>query len=710
MNQLARTNVLNREESERGTELPIIAGAEPRLGASTSSYYLRLIWRARWQILALVTLVTVVATLAALALPKMYEGDATVRVDPMGVQVAGQDSRNLDRSDSQLLLETERNVITSPAILVDVIRQLNLDQDPEFLATGADANARMDSLVRQVAKNLAVDSPVGTLLLSIHFRSRQPQLAANAANAIVSSFIDHEYQSRADALHESSKYMSAQLGDMRAAMEHDQQALVNYQSNNDVLDPEDKQNIYAARLSQVNADLSAAQSARMQAQALYEAASNGEVDALIAAGAGQSLVPIRQRLRDDTRQLARLGAVYGDRHPVYREQQQLVSQDQTALSLAAGQESVQLTAKLQAAQIRERLLHADLAQEKQAMDEFNQRAIRYSALKAASDSSSKLYYDLLQQIQTNNVTAGLKNETLRVVSLARVPDRPVFPRVLLTAGLAFTFSLLLGIWGCIGLALLDRSVARPEDVEQLFHLPVLGSIPLRPVAMLATQAGESRGSPFEEAILSLRSVLMFTLPTAGAVVAVTSAVPGEGKSTIAASIARALAASGRSVVLVDCDLRKPSVHRTMQIENRRGLGGVLLGRLDLHAATVVPPGQTLAVLPAGADRVPTALLHSELEKVIGQLRQQFDFVVLDCPPTLGFSDVAPISRLADGLLVVVHAGKTERNLLQAALRQLSATAAPILGVVLNRVSSNIDEYYGYYSEKGYQHYYQEEEV
>lgn len=685
----------------------------PGQARSTLQYYLRLIERDRWRILTFALVVTTAVSLGVFALPKQYQGDAAVRVDPVGVQVAGQSSQSLDRSDSELLLETERNVVTSPAILVNVIRALHLDQDPEFkVPANGDANTKMDSLVRQVSKKLSVDAPVGTLLLNIHFRSHSPALAASVTNSVVTNFIDQEYASRADALRESTKYMTAQLGDMRASMERDQQALVDYQSANNVLDPQDKQNIYASRLSQVNLDYTAAQATRMQIQSDYEAAASGEVDALIAAGGpNQSALQLmRQRLRDDTRQLAKLATVYGNRHPLYQEQQQVVQQDTAAMNLAAAQVTAQLQAKLRAAVIRERLLGTDLQQEKSAMDAFNQRAIRYSMLKAAADSSSRLYYDLLQQIQNNNVAAGLKTETLRVVSLARVPDRAVFPNIPLAIGLALILSTLLGIWGSIAAAMLDHSVSRPDQVEQLFGLQVLGSLPQRAVGLVRTDTGATpsvRTTPFDEAILTLRSALLFHIAAEGSVVAVTSALPGEGKSTVAASLARSLAAAGRSVVLVDCDLRKPSVHRTMQVENRHGLGGVLSGSLELEEALAAPAGEVVKVLPAGHERVGPELLHGKIGSVVEKLRQQFDYVILDCPPTLGFSDVGAVGRYADGIIVVVHAGKTARNFLQAALRQLRSMRGNILGVVLNRVSSNLDDYYSYYSDKGYSDYYQE---
>lgn len=690
----------------------------------TLDYYLFLVRRQRWRILTFVLVFTTLVTVVALALPKKYEATVIVRVDPLSAPVVGQASQaNNGQMNSTTLVTTETKIVTSPAVVMEAIRNLNLGHNKEFAPKEAAAKLpgpeRSDRLLAAVTKDISVSQPLGTVLLDINFITHSPQLSADGANGIANAFLDQEFKTRAKALEDSSRYMSQQLDAMRAQMERDQMALVRYESTHDLVDPGAKTNIYQARLAQINTDFTKVQAQRMALEADDEIVQSGDLDALLTSQRGAALVPLQERLLSDQRQLSRMSANYGPREPLYRQQAQIVQHDRTVLRRQELHIAAQVQDQYRAAVAEERLLYGALIREKAAMNAFNLRAIKYNALKAAADGSKGLYYGLEQRIQDADVAAGLRSEDLRIISAARVPYKPVSPRPLLDGALAFILSTMLGVGAAIAMGLMDKTISSPDQVEMRLGLPAVASLPLvslkqhpdaLKVAQYATkllpengEGGEPgaealrRRSSFREAILSLHTAVQFSGAERITLLAVTSSLPGEGKSTATAHLAGAFAALGTRTVLVDADLRKPNVHRIFGVPNRRGLSSVLRGQCGLEEA-LAPAFDNLTLLPSGPiAAAPSELLHLGLPEVIDQLRARFEMVLIDCPPVLGFSDASSIANVAEAVLVIVKAGATEQQKVAAALRQLRGAHANLLGIVLNRVSEQTDAYYSYQS-------------
>lgn len=711
----------------------LIASQESGIGDFPLSYYWFLLVRGRWLILTFTLVVTVAISVLTLALPKKYQSSVLIRLDPQGRNVVG-DNRGGQAApsmDAELLVGTEAKVVTSPAVIKELIQNLNLTANPEFMPKDSHGQAltplQLDEVEKAVTRDISVDQPIGTLLLQINFRCHDPVLAANAANTLAQVYLEHDYATRAHALHDASRNMVEQLDSMRAQMEQAQSALVNYESTHDVIDPDDKNNIYQARLSQINATLSDAEAARMQIEAEYDTASSGNPDALLATKQGAALLPLEQRMHADERQLGQLATIYGRRHPLYIQQEKVVLYDQQLISQQAQHITLQLRSEYRAALARENLIRSALNQEKTAMDAFNMRTIRYHSLKAAADSATKLYYDLQQRIQDATVASGLHSQELRVISPAQISPIPVFPRPFLFGLLAFIGSLGLGCLAVIVAGLMDKTISTPEQVELRFHARVVASLPLvadeerSSLVSIAAERYESasptggdnrqsgivslkRRTAFQEAILGLHSTLKFAATDALHVLALTSSVPGEGKSTVSCHLAAAFAAMGTRTILVDADMRKPNVHRIFKIQNTIGLSSVLRQQQPFHKACR-EMGPNLIILPSGPSPAnPAELLHLHLPELIAQLREEFEMVVIDCPPVLGLADASVITNLADGCVLVINAGLTDQHLVTASLRQIHGARANLLGVILNRVSAKLDTYYNYYKSY-YQSYY-----
>lgn len=705
--------------NERGRPAFGISDGTGAIDRVPLAFYWALLRQHAAKLFTAVLLFTVLVEIAVLALPKEYVSTALLRVDPFSSRVVGDAGPSSNgQVDAGIIVTTEAEVIKSPAVVLQTMQNLNLGANPEFSSIpggAAGGDKASDQLLQAVTKRITVDQPVGTVLLRIGFRSHNPALSAQVSNGLAAAFLDHEYTTRAKALTDSRQYMNTQIDSLRAQMESDEEALVRYESTHDVIDPDNKENIYQSRLSQINADLSAAESERMKAESDYQIASGGDLDALLASPRGQELQPLKQRLTSDTIALGHLASIYGPKHPLYQQQLALVASDQAALSDQEQLITQEIASHFAAAVKREQLIAAALAQQKNAMDAFNQRAIPYHSLKAASDSSTKLYYDLLQRIQDATVASGLRSEDLRVISPARPAELPVYPRPLLSGILAALLGTIIAVGGTIAWTLMDQTVSSADQIENLFGVSVIGVLPAagnRDPAMelerylapgdAPTSKGElSRSTPYREAVLGLQNSLQFLRNASASAWAITSSVPGEGKSTTSSQLASALAGLGARIVLIDADMRKPRLHKLFGVSNQTGLSSLLRAQCAFEDV-LIHCRPNFAVMPAGPPTAtPVELLQQHMAQVIGRAKNEFDYVLLDCPPLLGFADCAAISSMVDGVALVVLAGQTDQRLIRAALRTLHGVRASLLGLILNRVNVQRNGHYGYYNSSYY---------
>jgi capsular exopolysaccharide synthesis family protein len=382
---------------------------------------------------------------------------------------------------------------------------------------------------------------------------------------------------------------------------------------------------------------------------------------------------------------------------------------------------------------RETMLRAALDKQKQEANKLNESAIDYSLLKRDVETNRTLYEGLLEKLKEAGVTAGLRSNNIRPVDEARVPMYPAEPNVPRN----LSFALALGLTTGIGLAFLlegvDNTVRTPEQAQALSALPSLGLIPLglkagvemsvkqrlsvassKEVVELITQSRPQ--SQMAESYRALRTSLLLTsLGAPPKVILITSALPQEGKTTTSINTAIVLAQKGVRVLLIDADLRRPSIHKTLGMGPKTGLSNVLTGNATLQQATIrsnILPG--LFILPAGTPPPNPAelLASSNMKEVLAELREQYDHIVVDTPPTLSVTDAVVMSTRADAVVLVIRSGQTTKQALRRSRDLLMQVNARIAGVLLNAVDLNSPDYYYYYEYQGkYGHrYYREDEV
>jgi capsular exopolysaccharide synthesis family protein len=539
---------------------------------------------------------------------------------------------------------------------------------------------------------------------------------------------------------QASDWLSKQLVDLQMKVETSQEKLVRYQKEHEILGTDEKQNIITQKLDELNKEMTMAESDRMQKEAVYRQTQSNDPVAIAAAiisdtpmggsGAGSALL---DKLRDQQAslriQVAELSTQFGPSYPKVQQLNNQIKEIDHQLELETSKAVDHLKQQYLAALQRETMLRGAFDKQKQEANKLNESAIEYSILKRDLDSNRTLYEGLLEKLKEAGVTAGLRSNNFRIINAARVPSAPSEPNIPRN----LSFALVLGIISGVGLAFvlenMDNTVRTPEQAQIISGLPSLGMIPLgsksghgatgkrlaltpaKEVFETVTQIRPQ--SQMAESYRALRtSLLLSNLGAPPKVIMVTSARPQEGKTTTSINTAIVLAQKGVRVLLVDADLRRPSVHKTLGMGPRSGLSNVLTGSATVQQTiTTSPILPNLLIMPAGTPPPNPAelLASSNMRDLITELRQQFDHIVIDTPPTLSVTDAVVLSPRADATILVIRAGQTTKQALRRARDILTQVNAHVAGVLLNAVDLTSPDYYYYYEYQGkYGQYYQED--
>jgi capsular exopolysaccharide synthesis family protein len=573
-------------------------------------------------------------------------------------------------------------------------------------------------------KRLKVTRPPNTYLILIGYRSEDPQLAADAANAIAQSYLEHAYTIRIRSSASLSAFMERQLEELKAKMERSGEALAKFERDLNVVNPEEKTNILASRLLQLNTDYTNAQGERLKKEAAYESVSGGSLDAALATAQGEPLRKLDEHVNEAQEHLADIESFYGAKHPEYRRAQAKLDETKAAFDAMRGSIVQRVETEFTEAKRREEMAQQAVGGAKAEFDETNARSFGYQAAKREADGDKTLYDELMRKIKEAGINAGFQNSAIRIADSARPALKPVFPDIPLNLLLAFLFSALLAVGAAVVSDMLDKTIRDPEQVARTLHTEVIGSLPLmksrpalsagglRAPSKIGDKASEDDLSGFNESVRTLRnSILLSNFDRRYRSLLVTSAAPGEGKTTTAASLAAAHAEQGRRTLLIDGDLRRPSVHRNFDIPSVVGLSNVLMGEIPWREARVrIDSVPQLDVLPAGPpSRRAADLIGRGLTELLEEAASEYDLVILDAPPLLGFAEPLQMATAADGVLVVARAGQTSRKAVASVLATLHRLRAHVVGVVLNEVHKELSEsyyYYGYYRS----YYHPKEEV
>lgn len=695
---------------------PVGMPAEAEVVETTTplSHYLWVLRRQRWKILPFVLICLISTLIVSKRLTPIYESTVTVDVDrhiPSGV--VGQAAAQAEQNDADQFLATQIKLIQSDAVLRPVAEQYKL-RDP--------ADPSIDELRAKDApvalRNLKVSRPPNTYLLLISYRSIDPMLAANAANAIAKSYVEHTYDIRFRSSASLSSFMEKQLDELKVKMERSSEALAQFEKELNVINPEEKTNILSARLLQLNTDYTAAETERVKSQAAFQAVSGGAMEAAQASSQGEALKRIEERLNDAREKFAQVQAHYGANHPEYHKAQTEVQEIEKQFDDTRTNVMRRVEVEYSEAISRETMLKSAVVETKAEFDNLNARSFQYESLKREADADKRLYEELTTKIKEAEINAGFQNSAIRIADTARPAIRAVFPNLKVNLSLAFLFSMLMGVCAALVADVLDRTVRDPEQVMRTLNTQVVGSLPavkeIRGIAgsalITAKPKGQSGVTGYDEAVRTLRnSILLADFDRRLRTLMITSAAPSEGKSTIATNLAIAHAQQGHKTLLIDGDLRRPSVHRRLDLPSTAGLSDLLTDQQLpwQEVLTRVEAVPNLDVLLAGPpSRRACDLIGTGLAEILEQARKEYDLIILDSPPLLGFPEPLQMSALVDGVLLVARSGQTDRKALGSAIGTLTRLRSNVLGIVMNEVRADASDtyYYHYYHPKYYSHY------
>jgi succinoglycan biosynthesis transport protein ExoP len=704
--------------------------------------YFRVLVKRRWAVLSCLVLIFSAVLIATLRSTPIYDAVGSIavnRVDPVTLNVKDTGSGSFEYDDPTDL-DTEVRILRSDLLALQVIKQLNLDKQPpgappppsSSLGLTTDAlqpdSERASGMISAFKSGLEVSLEPNTRVIDIHYRSPDKYLAARVVNALASVYVEQNFKTRFDSTMQTSDWLSGRLVDLQMKVETSQEKLVKYQKEHEILGIDEKQNITTSKLDELNKELTAAESTRMERESVYRLVQSGDPDSIAAASnitttASSSASSLLQKLQEQHAdlkiQIAQLGAQFGPSYPKLAQLADQLKEVDAQTEVERKKAVARLRGDYLAALAQERLLRTALDQQKQDANQLNESAIEYNFLKRDAETNRTLYENLLEKLKEAGLTAGLRSNNIRPVDLARVPAFPAEPNIFRN----LAFGLALGLTTGIGLAFvlegLDNTVRTVEQAQAVSLLPSLGIIPLGTGSAGQNGTGQrlslattkeameliTKSRPhcqMAEAYRALRTSLLLT--SVGAppkVILVTSALPEEGKTTTSINCAIVLAQKGARVLLIDADLRRPSIHRMLGVVPKTGLSNVLTGSANLQQATVRSSLlSTLFLLPAGTRPPnPAELLASiKMGDVLDELREQYDHIVIDTPPTLPVTDAVVMAARADAVILVTRAGSTTKHALRQARDILLQVNAKVSGVLLNAVNLHSPDYYSYYGQ------------
>jgi polysaccharide biosynthesis transport protein len=591
----------------------------------------------------------------------------------------------------------------------------------------------LERYVGKIRNGLNVEQVKETQLLAITYTDNDPTIAAAVANGVAKAFIDRNFENKTEKFTNASDWLERTTRELEARVEQAERALANYTRDHNMFSTDGKSNLTTDKLTRLHDQALRAQIDRMLKQSLYEQVKNGgDLSRLPESFVDPALTDLNKRHAELLLLANQLNLTYGPQNPkVVEVKQQLIAmQEQIEKSRTAL--GAKLSAEFERAERDERSLNAALEQAKSEATQQNQLSIEYSILRQNVDTTKAMYNDFLLRNNQAKIQVAEQNNNVRVIQPAKLPKGPIGGGRLPIIMAAFFASFL----GSIGLALLieyfDKSIKTIEDVVRYTQLPALGIIPTVPRLLLqrkkqqakALQANGNRKtialeesgkfdksklvvlderSAAAEAYRGLRtSVLLSTAEKPPKTILVVSGRSGEGKTTTVVNTAISLAQLGASVLIIDGDLRKPSIHKILGINQTHGLANYLSRDMFLHeliATTAIP---NLYVLPCGQiPPNPAELISSKrMKEMLKVLSERFDHILIDSPPITNVTDPIILSTLVDGVILVVHGGKTSREDVRRSCQELTSVGAKNFGVVLNNIDLERegykDAYFRYY--------------
>ena len=568
-------------------------------------------------------------------------------------------------------------------------------------APARDETASESAAIGAFLGGLEIVPVKSTRLVEIVYSSPDPEYSALAANTVAREYVQQNLDSKLLNTNNTLDWLKGELEKQRKKVEAAERAMANYQEGQNAMSLDDRQNIVIARLNSLNEAVTKAKTNRLQKESLHRqlgtvSADTPGVDAFPVVAQNSTIQDLKQQIARLNSEKAGLRQRLQEGHPQVQAINTQIDSANARLTSETNKVLAAIGNEYRAALAEEQSLSASLEdQKRQAMD-LNRKNISYSILQREAEGERNVYNALLQQEKEMRVVSNSRANNVQLMDAAEVPGGPYTPNHGRDWLMALVLGLALGLAFAYTVEYLDDTVKVPDDVTRRLKLPLLGLVPAvsgGKVPVLTNPVPHDFGESFR----SLRTSLVFTSGGEGRrMIAVTSTQPLEGKTTTACNLAVALALGGSRVMLIDADMRRPGLHRTMGLQNEVGLSHVLTGQARVREAVQRTSEPNLYVMTAGRTPPnPSELLSSaRMQNLIANLEAgPFDWVIIDTPPVLAVTDAVIIAPYVSGLVFVVGAEMTRRAHAERAIETIQSGKPNIIGAVLNRVDLNRNKYY-----------------
>lgn len=716
---------------DQGRDSPLAhLDQEEDVEESSLARSLAAIRRHLWLSLALFLACIVAAAAFGMSRTKIYRARATIQIDPRPPAPLGHGVEGvveLGASTYWANIEyynTQHELIRSEPVALAVVRELGLNRDAAFLVNDVAPPPRLpedmsvERAARAVRSRLAVQPTKESRLVDVTFEDANPQRAARILEAVVRAYVAHNMDQAVESTSSAVEWLGQQLESLRAELSDSELALHEYKLKRQIASVgiDDQTDMLKREIGQLTEERT-----RVRAKIQEASARLGQLNQINVEDAGSipqmelleshELATLRSAYVDSSREhSALLGSGKGENHPAVLAVLARVETTRRALGIEV--ENIKSGARRQLAALEQQEggLRRLLAEAEHKALDLNLMEIEYHRLKRTKDNNERLYGLVLERSKEASLTQALRVNNIRLLSRASTAKEPVEPRMALILAAGAILGLFLGFGAAVGREQLDRSVKSNDEIEKRLRLAPLGALPDLAGSMLpgrkrALQARpellalSQPGSAFAEHVRAIRTSLLFMSPDRPfRRILITSAVSGEGKTTVACSLGIAMAQAGHKVLLVDADLRRPRLHQVFPSQSARmTLSETLLNPTRGDSKLLATDVAGLSVLVSGPTPPnPAELLHSEaLRELFSRLESEFDYVVVDSPPLL-VTDAAILSTLVDGTILVIRSGFSERKAVTRAKHAIRDVGGRVVGAVLNGQKPDRKGYgYGY---------------
>lgn len=668
---------------------------------------IRIFWEWRWLILGSVAVGVAAAIVISLLITPTYRSTAVLEINPPSFEVVDESkSGQSSAASDQAFLTTQYGLLASRSVAERVAQELNLASDEEFAPAEAGRGARLDAATNQLMGNFQVEPVPNSRLVRVSYISKSPERAAQITNTFADSFINSNLERRYEASSYARTFLERQIRKVKGELERSERQLIGYAQAQGIINIStnkeggggggDTGSLQGASLMGLNEALTLAETRRISAQEAYRSALSSGMTTDVSQGTlgmRQQLAALEAEYRD---KLTRMKPDYPDMVSLRNRIDELARQAQVESGTASSARLNTLRAEYQASAAAERAIQTKVDQLRGDVLNLRGRSVQYTILQREVDTNRALYDALLQRYKEIGVAGGIGKNLVSVVDRAQVPGGAYKPNVTLNLLVGLALGLIAGFAAAMVLDIINDTVKTPEDVRDKLKLASLGAIPKAEGSSSFAEELKDLTSPVSEAYFSLRAALQFATD-AGApkLLLVTSTRAAEGKSSTTLALAQNFARMGKSVLLIDGDLRKPAFVTGSQ---ERGMSKLLTNSEALRDHASPTKFENLWLVPCGPiPPNPAELLASaRVKALLREATEQFDMVIVDGPPVLGLADAPLLSADCQATLMVIESGKTRTKAAQDAINRLRASDGNVIGAVLTKFRHQAHGYgYGY---------------